>query len=110
MFGKVDIHDDDDNEHTMGEREWAPAYVYYSSANEASAPPGEIIPGTSFGMPSAPPPGSEQGYAPPAGQAYMPPAGQAYPPPHDQPYPQQGQPYEPLGQLYPNEKAPIPQL
>ena len=37
-FGKVDTHDDDDNKYTMGEKEWAPSYVYYTYANNDSAP------------------------------------------------------------------------
>ncbi|KAK6174917.1 hypothetical protein SNE40_013476 [Patella caerulea] len=29
-FGKVDVHDDDDNEHTRGNMEYAPVYAYYN--------------------------------------------------------------------------------
>jgi hypothetical protein len=29
VFGKVNVKDDDDNEHTRGNMEFAPAYTYY---------------------------------------------------------------------------------
>ena len=29
VLGKVNVKEDDDNEHTRGNMEWAPAYTYY---------------------------------------------------------------------------------
>ncbi|KAL5022520.1 hypothetical protein ScPMuIL_001675 [Solemya velum] len=42
IFGKVQIRDDDDDEHTTGQLAWAPAYPYYSQHSDVmygGAPP-----------------------------------------------------------------------
>ena len=53
MYGKVDVRDDDDDEHTRGELNWAPTYTYYTWN-----PP--------IGQPTYPPPGHSAAYPPPA--------------------------------------------
>ena len=45
VFGKVDVHDDDDNEYTKGDMSWAPTYPYYSWGNpDTGSEPGPRSP------------------------------------------------------------------
>ena len=38
VFGKVDIHDDEDNQYTRGDMAYAPVYTYYNWENPNGNP------------------------------------------------------------------------
>ena len=46
MFGRTDIRDEEDTEHTGGDTNWAPAYPYYNWSQHSTQTYGGAAPTT----------------------------------------------------------------